>query len=71
MADERPIDEQNGTPASDASAAAPVPSRPRRSTVSDHPLPGEPAPAAALEGEVMAGVPALATSRSSTRALTT
>src|SRR5215204_4923803 len=35
MADERPIDEHNGTPASDASGAAPVPSRPRRSTVSD------------------------------------
>ena len=46
---------QNGT-ASDASAAAPVPSRPRRSTVSDHPVPGEPAPGS-MEGEVMAGVP--------------
>jgi hypothetical protein len=57
MADERPIDEQNVTPASDASGAAPVPSRPRRSTVSDHPLPGEPAPAEALEGEVVSGVP--------------
>ena len=57
MADERPIDEQNGTPASDASAALPVPSRPRRSTVSDHPSFGEPAPAAPLEGEVVTGSP--------------
>ena len=71
MADERPIDEQNGIPASDASAAVPVPSRPRRSTMSDHPLPGEPAPAAPLEGEVVSRHPQPATSSSSTRVPTT
>ena len=57
MADERPIDEQDGTPASDVSAVVPVPSRPRRRKVSDHPLPGQPAPAEASEGEVVSGVP--------------
>ena len=57
MTDERPSDEEYGTPASDDAAAVPVPSKPRRSRVSDHPSNGEPGASAALEGEVVAAAP--------------